>query len=492
NNYYDVRMGSGHYLTAIDSEIDEDKIGYGACGSTDQTLRYILRQSSYNLKIKDTAGNALENLTAAARDLEGRLVFNISTYANGTVAEQILDFRKIQVDSETAQPKAEYTAHEFYYRKYGYKYFESIASMEDPITLDTVLFDSPCTALNETPAANQTGITYNPPPQHEFGEWDEAQVVGTDDEIVLSNTPVTQSEHFQILNITGINMVRLVPIQVVSKNDYSVNYENGTVNFVDGYETVNVTPVYFYEGNITLNETKNTSRIYDYMQAIQVNYSKGEEYLTDVFMVSDDCGTYISYIDIVLNGSAINETNEKKINIEDGYGFSATSNNGTTVNIISDTWNFTWYADNGTFFRKYTLDVTVKYGVNPVENATVKLTDTNGDTVFEINTSSDGTIPTQEVTYAQYNETGNETFSPFTLTVTKSPYNTYSAPLDIDRKTFVPVPLSLPCNPDLGYEYEVLSGDDENTNRSADAENLTLSVLVNELLAYLTRTESVR
>ena len=258
--------------------------------------------------------------------------------------------------------------------------------MDEPITLETVLFDHVCIALNETQAGSQTGISYNPPTHHEFGNWSETGLVGTDDEIQLIGTPVTQSEHFQILNITGIDLDTLTPITVVPKNDYTIYYENGNVTFVDGYESVNVTPVYFYGGNITLSENKNTSQIYDYMQAIQVNYSKGEEYLTDVFTVSDDCATYTSYVDLVLNGSAINETDEKKINIEDGYGFSASSENGTTVNILSDTWNFNWYSDNGTFFRKYTLDVTVRYGLTPVENATVTLTDVNSNTIFEINT----------------------------------------------------------------------------------------------------------
>ncbi|UCC91296.1 MAG: hypothetical protein JSV39_03195, partial [Candidatus Aenigmatarchaeota archaeon] len=270
DNVDDVRMGDYHYLIAIDSEIDEYKIDSSACGSGSNDDSYILRKSSLNLGIKDTADNALENVAIAARDLEGRLSFNVSTDENGSIEEQIMDFRKIMVlDSGYAnQPKAQYTPHEFYFRKYGYKYSKTIIGMSEPISMSTVLFASSCTALSESGAIGQTGINYEPPIHHEFSNLSEAQVVGTDDEIVIASKPVTQSEHFQILNITGMHSTRLVPIEAVSKDNYTVNYANGSVFFDDGYESTNVTPVYYYGGNITLSSSKNASRVYDYMQAI--------------------------------------------------------------------------------------------------------------------------------------------------------------------------------------------------------------------------------
>ncbi|UCD07299.1 MAG: carboxypeptidase regulatory-like domain-containing protein, partial [Candidatus Aenigmatarchaeota archaeon] len=486
NNVDDIRMGGYHYLIAINSEINESKIDYSSCGSgsanASNDYSYIIRKSTLNIDFKNATDDYLEDLTAAARILQGRIVFNKSTYANGTIDEQTLDFKKIHVLSavEANQDKADYTPHELYYRKYGYKYIKTSISMSNPITTSAVLYNNPCTVLNESNAAGQTGITYNTPTQYEFEDWTDSGDVGADDEIQLSGVPITQSEHFQILNIEGISAVRLVPMSVVSKSDYTINYDNGTIFFVDGYETTNVTPVYFYSGNITISEDKNTSQVYDYMQALQVNYTKGEEYLTDVLTTTDDCATYTSYVYLILNGSAINNTEtEKKINTEDGYGFSATSYNGTTINIISDVWNFTWFSDNGTFFRKYTINVRVQNASgDPIENATVQLNDTYSNTIFEINTSSSGTIPRQEVTHTQYNYTGNRTYSPFTITVSKTVYTTTSQPVDLDRKTELTITLSAPCDPNLNYTFDVISGNNTITNRSTTAGNLTMRVRV--------------
>ncbi|MBN2042783.1 MAG: hypothetical protein JW754_03175, partial [Candidatus Aenigmarchaeota archaeon] len=481
DNYYDVRMGQYHYLIAIDSQIDESAIDDNSCGSGSNDDSYILKQTSFNVGLKNVQDSGIEDATVAARNVRGDLSFNVSTYANGTIEEQILDFRKIMVlaDGEANQPKGNFTPHEFYFRKYDYKYSKTSMSMEDPISTSLVLFDNLCTVYSESSAASQTGITYEPPDHRDFSDTSEDQTVGTDDSITLTGTPVAQSEHFQILNTEGIHATRLVPVGQVPKANYDVNYENGTIMFEDGYETTEVRPVYFYGGNITLTQNRTLNNIYDYMQAIQTNYSLGEEYLTDVFTVSDDCGTYTSYVDLILDGSMINQTTEKKVNIEDGYGFSATSDNGSLINVISDNWQFVWKSDNGTLFRRYTLDVSVQNSVGtPLENATVTLTDTNSDTVFEINTSSDGTMPQQAISYAEYWDGGNETLSPFTITVTKSPYSQYSAPLALDGKTSLVVTLTTPCNPDLGYSFTVEAGDGVNTNRSAGASNLTMVVKV--------------
>ena len=78
------------------------------------------------------------------------------------------------------------------------------------------------------------------------------------------------------MNTEGIHATRLVPLGAVPKGDYVIYYDNGTVSFVDGYETTEVRPVYFSGGNITISENRSLSNIYDYMQAIQSNYSLEE------------------------------------------------------------------------------------------------------------------------------------------------------------------------------------------------------------------------
>ena len=57
NNDLDVRMGAFHSLTLIDSTIDEGLIDDSSCGSGSNDDSFILRQSSFNLKLKDTTGS---------------------------------------------------------------------------------------------------------------------------------------------------------------------------------------------------------------------------------------------------------------------------------------------------------------------------------------------------------------------------------------------------------------------------------------------------
>ena len=275
-------------------------------------------------------------------------------------------------------------------------------------------------------------------------------------------------------NFTKLTLVTGAPS---ANGQYNISYSNGQLYFYNNQSIGNGTrPVYSYGGKIQLTGVQNMSNVYHYMQAN----------LSDDFSTTDG-STYTSYVDIILGNSTsngiINETSDKTLNIEDGYGFSAGSANGTTVNILSDTWNFRWFSNNGTFFRNYTLDSTVQDNTgSKIQNANVTLKDKYGKVVFSLNTSASGTIPQQSVTYALYNYTGNDTFSnstnKFTLTVTKSPYNDYSQPVDLDRKTTLTITMTLPCTPDLNYTYDVRSGNNSIANRSSTGLNDTLIILI--------------
>ncbi|MCK4497055.1 MAG: hypothetical protein KAU24_02605, partial [Candidatus Aenigmarchaeota archaeon] len=494
NSDLDIRIGY-HNLYVIDSQINESLLygnsqcpdsyqdAWDACGSgvsPGGTIndRWIMLQNTYNVKILDITGQPIENATVIGRDVRGDLVFNNLTYANGTIDEKVMNYRKYWNDS-TSDPstpvyleRAGYTPHKIDYKKYGKVFVKSISIFDEPRSLTQQLLDNNYINMTESEAKAQTGIIYAPPLNVNYSS-NESETVSSG-QITLDNSPIPQSEYLALFDesLPIEDTYTYQESKLISSTNYTVNYETGVVNISSGYNGKMVRVVYYYGGNITITENKTLSNVYDYMQAN----------LSDTFTTSTGT-TYISYVDFILGNSSnegrVVETDDRTLNIKDGYGFSAASGNGTTVNILSDTWNFTWFSDNGTFFRKYTLDVTVQDpNGDPIENATVNLTDVNGNTVFVINTSSDGTIPQQEVTYALYNYTGNETFSPFTLRVTKDPYTPYSAPLDLDRKTSLTVTMSIPCNPDLNYEYEVLSGHDVNTNRSATAGNLTMVVLV--------------
>jgi hypothetical protein len=367
----------------------------------------------------------------------------------------------------------EYGLHTIYAKKYGYNFYRALRDFNTE-TIETLsLPDNSFLSLTESQARSLEGVKITSPSNISYESESNTSWTTTGQ---LNNYPVCQSEFFAIFGYNGsANDIKLTRVSGVpsSNGQYNISWSDGKLNFYNNQNSGSGNDaVYYYGGSITVSESHNLSNIYHYVQA---NYS-------DIFTAQTETA-FTSYVDILVGNSTdeglINETSDRTLNIEDGYGFSAGSANGTTINILSDTWNFNWYSDNGTFFRKYSLDIIVKNSIGEtLEDANVTLKDTNSNVIFSINTSSDGTVPQQEVTYALYNYTGNQTFSPFTVTVTRNGYTDYSAPMDLNRKTISEIVMTAPCDPDLNYTYEVFSGNNTNTNRSENAQNLTMEVLV--------------
>lgn len=110
---------------------------------------------------------------------------------------------------------------------------------------------------------------------------------------------------------------------------------------------------------------------------------------------------------------------------------------GTVVNCDVDSWTFAWDVA-GTVFRKYEFDLTVTDKDNsPVQGATVKLADKNGE-VFSLTTDADGKIATQTVSRGYYQQsTGNtlQEYGPHTLTVSKQGWQTFIKKFVLPEKT---------------------------------------------------------
>ena len=157
-----------------------------------------------------------------------------------------------------------------------------------------------------------------------------------------------------------------------------------------------VNPVYSSGGKVTATSTVTTAQIYDYTHVMGAN----------VFTTFDGA-TYNSYLDLQIGddvaSGAIAEATTKTINLKRGYGWSAGGATGSTKNIDSDTWNFTWSgaADN-TFSRKYTYDLTVTTAGARHTYATTTFSDFRRQPDFRQGTVAmvKGKIPQQTYTYA--------------------------------------------------------------------------------------------
>jgi hypothetical protein len=102
-------------------------------------------------------------------------------------------------------------------------------------------------------------------------------------------------------------------------------------------------------------------------------------------------------------------------------------------------WTFSWVTSTGRVFRQYEFDlnVTDKDG-NSISGATVTLKDKNGTVVFSVSTAADGTIATQTISRGYYDQAHGNTlqeYSPHTLTITKTGYQTYSKKFALSAKT---------------------------------------------------------
>jgi len=135
--------------------------------------------------------------------------------------------------------------------------------------------------------------------------------------------------------------------------------------------------------------------------------------------------------------------------------YSATSNDSNvTLNFVNPIFenssiDTSWGGQNWIYNEQYTFDLKLlnEQG-NPIENATVKIVDTEGSTVATITTDASGDIAQQTITYKQY--TGGTlkssgyhqyladdvtTLTPHTVTISKSGYLTKKVKYTLTTKT---------------------------------------------------------
>src|SRR3989344_2206339 len=263
-------------------------------------------------------------------------------------------------------------------------------------------------------AGNSTGIVFTPPTNVSFGQ---EILTGCELNCTLAESPVTQSEYLVVYGWDGSNKeVKLTRVTdgPNANGEYNVTFATGRLDFFNNQSGYTVIPVYSYGGQILINETRTLSEIYDFVQAN----------LSGVFTTATGT-TYDSFVDMVLGDDAspgvINETASRTVNFKEGFGWSAGSANGTAINVESDTWQFTWKPDNGTFFRQYTYDLKVTdTGGTAIGNVSVGMVDLHGAPVFDANTLGTGSIPTQTYTYGTYKFTDGNAITlvgPFTQKV---------------------------------------------------------------------------
>ncbi len=415
--------------------------GFNWSGSWSGTTT-IQESYGYLPSVVDSSSSAIANTTLTLIDRYGNIKLNILTNSLGAIVEQ--NIPTWQVEKSSTEAISDFNPFNLKIKKYG-KIFVSEPKTFSVRTVETKqLTNNPFTTLNESQALALTGIVYSPPVKVSYAD-SEDELVGVDDMITLNNKPISQSEFFGLYNDSG---------STIPSSDYSINYVTGEITFENGYESTTARAVYSYGGNIQISGDKTLSQIYDFMQAN----------LSDVFTTQTG-SIYDSYVNIILGNSTsagtIRESSELTLNFKEGYGFSSVNESSSTVNVRSDTWNFTWIANvNSTFSRKYSLDLLATYSNGTAMNgANVTIRTIGNQIIFSNLTNSSGRIPHQEISYATYNATNGENatlLSPHTIEITKSGYISSSTSVTVDSVqslTYALYEESNPCDPDEDYAY---------------------------------------
>ena len=418
---------------------------YGFNWTGSWTGRTDIKESyGYLPTIKDTSSNTINNTQLILVNRYGDEGLNINTNESGTIAEQ--NIPTWQVEKTTlGEEVSSFNPYTFYIRKYGKTFISEPKSFAVRTIEIKQMTNNPFTSLNETPAKQQTGIIYNTPLKVRYSDA-ETEFVDTDDSIFLNNIPVVQSEFFGLYDNSNGN--------TIPSSDYTVNYATGNVTFINGYGSTTVRAVYSYGGSITIIGNKTLSNIYDYLQAN----------LSNVF-TTETGSIYNSYVNIIIGNSTdigtIRENSELTLNFKNGFGFSSDNDNSSSVNIQSDTWNFTWIGNvNETFSRKYGFDLKVVYeNGTAMKDAKVIIKTLSNNVILNITTNSSGTIPHQEISYSTYqSQNGSlpDIYSPYTVEITKSGYISSSGSVVIDSIKDLSYTLykeADPCSPDDNYNY---------------------------------------
>lgn len=112
-----------------------------------------------------------------------------------------------------------------------------------------------------------------------------------------------------------------------------------------------------------------------------------------------------------------------------------TSKSYNLVNVTANTWPTTIAGAGSIIRRKYTFTVKVINSTGTaIEGATVSMVDKNGTAVFSTTTDASGDIAVQDVIYTIIGNTETTEYSPHTVTISATGYQTKTMVLTMDRK----------------------------------------------------------
>jgi len=269
----------------------------------------INRKHTYDISVTDSVGNALANTTIVLIDKWGNVLFGLTTDSAGQISQQEITRAIYDYSHKSGNDQG---PHRLYLKKYG-KSFQTVAKEFSAATIETAqLATNTFSTLSESGVSALTNIQYTEPSWVQYGTESNASVTTS---MTLAHSPIDQCQYYAIF----ANGTKLV-----EGTNYTLNYETGAVTFpaVTNMTGYNVTPTYYYGGNlsitngITVSNAFTMSNLYDYMQYASATTNLSQE-LTTVNGV-----TYTFCIDLLVGnetaGGSLQDAG-KTIEFEEGY-----------------------------------------------------------------------------------------------------------------------------------------------------------------------------
>ena len=301
---------NGRGVALVNTQWDRT-YGFNWTGDWEGTTQ-IKESYGYNPTFVDTSSSPIANLTLVLLNQYGNVEVVQMTNNSGGVGEKYIPTWQVE-KSSSGETESSFNPYILYAKKYG-KIFISEPKSFASRTIETKqVSTNPFTVLSESLASSVKNITYNPPTKVSYGEEVHTNWTTTGQ---LSHYPVDQCQYFALF----ANGTKLA-----ETSNYTIDYKTGEINFVQNMAGMEIKPVYFYGGDITLTNgftltgAYTMSKIYDYMS-----------YLTSKNNLSEDLKTIdgINYqfcVDFIIG----NETNRGSvsdssatISFKDGYDIS--------------------------------------------------------------------------------------------------------------------------------------------------------------------------
>jgi hypothetical protein len=235
----------------------------------------INRKYDYDATTTDSSGVAIANTTMVMLDVFGNVLFSLTTDSGGNIDAQTITRAIYNYNNKNG---VEQGTHTLYIKKYG-KAFQTVSKEFAAATVETVqLSTNIFVSGSEATAAALNNIKYNKPAKVSYGAESNASVTTS---MTLAHSPVDQCQYYAIF-ANGTKLVEGVGVA----GDYALNYETGVITFNQSMVGYNITPTYYYGGNLSITNGITIANafvmgdLYKYMQYASATINLSEELKT--------------------------------------------------------------------------------------------------------------------------------------------------------------------------------------------------------------------